>query len=752
MAARAAALLAAACLARALGAAPEVPDAEAPVAAHAARGALAALADVDEAEAALVAAEQAAIASGAAGPLEAFAPVHDAVGLLLDALLGGLRHTLAAGAAAEGERQQILALERQAGGLLTAQVKEPLFFWHGPKWLLLSKFRGVLGGAGSSGEPALLDRLRALSSRHPAGAVTVQQLVGGAGSSAGGVEELSETAASGGTVPALGVAVGNPECGPAAAGSPLPACAVVGPLAEAARASGGGSAAVHLLVLPCSKPALERLGAVLKERHSELPPLFVSLAVSREAGEAGAHAVRASLKDSLGALGRVSLDLLWLPYGAFKKRQWQEVKSFLEQLMNKSIIGAYGVFAEARSTVLAKKLLDREPKPAAWLKQHDLLRPSEPEAVATARGLGIRVVALPRRPGVPSTLAGAYLEAAAGKDAMQEAVQLRWTLQQGLAATVRLGAAAAPSAGAALQQLAETRLASGAAQLLAALGALCSPEPRKLIGSSLEGALERSRTTTDNAAADQLPPAPPAVPSVNGASLEGLPAQHEQYKANNHVIYREDFFDADTWAAIKAETQRLWRSEDIEANCNLDGVNRLGGYVLDHNPRGSSLYRLIYGNEAFRRWVSAVNGEGEMWPSDFPIELREYGPQSGGMACHPDLQMYAVPRKDLEFAVTVDNDSSCNVTYRDAKGVVHKVRTHANSVMMVRVNAAEHCVSPTNGGTRTILKFIFVGDYRKSAHFWSYTGNVCGEDNRNRQMLRQRREAGATAAEGGLEL
>ena len=29
-----------------------------------------------------------------------------------------------------------------------------------------------------------------------------------------------------------------------------------------------------------------------------------------------------------------------------------------------------------------------------------------------------------------------------------------------------------------------------------------------------------------------------------------------------------------------------------------------------------------------------------MWPSDFPIELREYGRESKGMGCHPDLQMY----------------------------------------------------------------------------------------------------------------
>jgi len=230
------------------------------------------------------------------------------------------------------------------------------------------------------------------------------------------------------------------------------------------------------------------------------------------------------------------------------------------------------------------------------------------------------------------------------------------------------------------------------------------------------------------------------TPGVRPETLEGLDEQAKQYKANNHVIYKENFFDEATWSAIIRETQRLWKSKDIDANCNLDGKNRLGGYVLDHTTRNSSLYRLIYGNEHFRRWVSAINGEGEAWPSDFPIELREYGTESQGMMCHPDLQMYAVAKKDMEFAVTVENDSKCQVTYWDAKKKKHTVNTKGNSVMMVRANAAEHCVSPTEGGSRTILKFIYVGDYRKSDTFWHYTGNECGRDNPNRVALESRRD------------
>eukprot|EP00913_Durusdinium_trenchii_P034021 g31846.t3 len=233
------------------------------------------------------------------------------------------------------------------------------------------------------------------------------------------------------------------------------------------------------------------------------------------------------------------------------------------------------------------------------------------------------------------------------------------------------------------------------------------------------------------------------TPGVSEKILTGLKEQAKVFKANDHIIYAEDFFDTATFAAIKAETQRLWRSEDIEANCNLDGTNRLGGYITDLLPHNSSLYHLIYGNDPFRHWVSAVNDEGPMWPSDFPIELREYGSQSKGMGCHPDLQMYKVPRKDLEFAFTVDNDSRCNVSFWDAAGKLHLVQTKPNSLMMVglelSVNAATHCVSSTEGGTRSILKFIYVGDYRKSDEFWHYTSNECDDSNPNRQMLSDRR-------------
>merc|ERR1712232_1109190 len=123
-------------------------------------------------------------------------------------------------------------------------------------------------------------------------------------------------------------------------------------------------------------------------------------------------------------------------------------------------------------------------------------------------------------------------------------------------------------------------------------------------------------------------------------------------------------------------------------------------------------------------------------------ELREYGKRSHGMACHHDLQMYSNPSADLEFAVTIDNDSESKFTYTDASGKEHVLHTTPNSVTMVRAGAAWHCVSATNGGTRSILKFIYTGSYRKGPDFRNYVSARKCDDSANSQALRMKREGG----------
>lgn len=237
----------------------------------------------------------------------------------------------------------------------------------------------------------------------------------------------------------------------------------------------------------------------------------------------------------------------------------------------------------------------------------------------------------------------------------------------------------------------------------------------------------------------------PESPGINVelVSSASLLSFQTAFKSNFDIIYVKDIFDDWTLREVRKEISRLWASKDIEPNCNLNGVDRLGGYVhlsesVEPKDQTSSLYSLIFGNEPLRLWISAVVGT-TLFPSDFPIELREYGNQSRGMACHSDVQMYADVEKNLEVVVTLSNHGQCEVSWFDRDGVKHSVWPAPNSITLVKPNAAVHCVSDTKGGFREILKFIMVGDYSKHRNFFDYVDNPCTKANPNVRALKKRR-------------
>lgn len=718
-------------------------DAAVAVAAHAAKVAVDAIENVAVLKDEVLHLERAELAKqGAGGALDVYGALHHKIGLLLDAALLAERHMAAAlasdqaggGGASDADLTELALLEEQLSGLLHVQRKEPLFFWHGPKRLMITRLQQL--------QDTFQGRLRRLAGAGRNGKLSEAELLQLAGLPDKVEEGAGKAPPEGSPVPAIGVALGEEECG---AEAPAGLCS----LQDLPGSAGGG--AIHVLVRASSATALRRIGSLLAGGAGQRS-LWVSLMLGENVW--AAQSLKNEVKQILGALSIASCDMLWLPYSAFKKEAWNHFSSQVQALVSAGSVHAFGAAADSSSQApsVIRKLLDREPKPLAWLTVHDVQRQVEPESLEIAHELGVAVVALSRTAGVPSAAAVPYLEAVAGPDVLEQvALSPRLARRKGLSVVLVPGSPSEPQLGAVEQKAAADLTAAEAAFLALVAEAATPTAPKKKdevakddaaqeARQGLRGALQKGLLTSTNAAASVASTATAdAFPGVNAATLEDLDTQRETYKANNHVIYRPNFFDEKTWAAIVAEVKRLWKSEDIEANCNLDGVNRLGGYVLDHAASNTSLYRLIYGNDQFRRWVSEVNNEGNMYPSDFPIEVREYGRNSKGMGCHPDLQMYAVPRKDLEFAVTVDNDSTCKVTFYDANNKVHTVETTPNSVMMVRVNAATHCVSPTHGGTRTILKFIYVGDYRKSREFWHYTGNECDDSNSNVRSLIERR-------------
>lgn len=115
------------------------------------------------------------------------------------------------------------------------------------------------------------------------------------------------------------------------------------------------------------------------------------------------------------------------------------------------------------------------------------------------------------------------------------------------------------------------------------------------------------------------------------------------------------------------------------------------------------------------------------------------------MPCHADVLMYRNKTWDLEFVYTIDNGSECEVTFQDASGTWQSVTPTANSLFMLQPNGAVHCAKCKPSKTkqyRTILKFIYVGDMRKSESFGHYIDNTCGASNPNvRELVHRRTEA-----------
>jgi len=218
-----------------------------------------------------------------------------------------------------------------------------------------------------------------------------------------------------------------------------------------------------------------------------------------------------------------------------------------------------------------------------------------------------------------------------------------------------------------------------------------------------------------------------------------LVTERQAFWDNLFIQYKPNFFNKETYKKIMEEIRRLWGSStDLEPNCNMDGSDRIGGYVLDGHNNTNSLYKYFYENEEFRQWVSRVNGH-LMFPSDFPIELREYPISSSGLVCHTDFLMYTNATLDIEILYTADNHGDCTSSFIDRFGKNVSVRTEPNSLLILRPEAAYHCIRKTIGSPhRTILKMIYIGDYRKSRGFWMHANNECG-DTSNARQLRARR-------------
>ena len=117
-----------------------------------------------------------------------------------------------------------------------------------------------------------------------------------------------------------------------------------------------------------------------------------------------------------------------------------------------------------------------------------------------------------------------------------------------------------------------------------------------------------------------------------------------------------------------------------------------------------SVSQHMYGDEDLRVVFEHLHGY-PLRPASFPLEYREYRPQSGGMDWHRDLQMYEKPQ--VEMVLTVFNDDAqTRFEWIDTRGETQSISPSANDMVFVRPNGALHRVTPLGDARRGIIKMV----------------------------------------------
>jgi hypothetical protein len=207
------------------------------------------------------------------------------------------------------------------------------------------------------------------------------------------------------------------------------------------------------------------------------------------------------------------------------------------------------------------------------------------------------------------------------------------------------------------------------------------------------------------------------------------------------LAYTESIFPPEVFAQLQLLVKEAWSSPSpplIEANCNLDGAHRSGGYV----SRASALYPTLGNSTELWQWLRGVTGQEGLHLSDLPLEIREYGPGSGGMPCHGDLQLYAGPSVEVVLTIFHSEDSPSTLTWYDEGQTPHSLRPAPNSALAIRPLRPVHCVSGTGSGSRVIIKIIAVKSLERGPHYARYRGKACRPGHANLESVQKRRATG----------
>ena len=213
------------------------------------------------------------------------------------------------------------------------------------------------------------------------------------------------------------------------------------------------------------------------------------------------------------------------------------------------------------------------------------------------------------------------------------------------------------------------------------------------------------------------------------------------FVSNGGVLYRERFLSPADFEAIRRECRTL--RGGMRAEKDSIALRRMG-LCLD---RRSHTHAMLM-SEAVASRIAALTGVPRLEPSDFPVELRQYG-AGASMGWHRDDALYSPPQ--TEVILTLENTADCFTEWVCADGGRDSAWTTPNSVLLVRAGEGgpSHRVTPVKRGERTIVKLVFhEPDAERSASFYDHINSFPGAQRSVAERARALAERGGPGSGG----
>jgi hypothetical protein len=167
------------------------------------------------------------------------------------------------------------------------------------------------------------------------------------------------------------------------------------------------------------------------------------------------------------------------------------------------------------------------------------------------------------------------------------------------------------------------------------------------------------------------------------------------YNYKNDLLIINNFFDKNKFNEINNICKHKKFKKDFRVSSRKT--------ICLFKENNKKLYDIIYKNQKLHRIINQIYNRKYIYNPSFPIEYRIYPIKSSGMQFHKDISMFNPDC--LELVLTLDNNSDSKFQWFENDNL-KEIKPHANTMCIVKPNSVVHGVSPTNNGTRRILKFI----------------------------------------------